>query len=245
MKTYANITTDEMREVDRAMIEDFGILLIQMMENAGRNLAELVRRALGGSVRGREVVVLAGAGNNGGGGLVAARHLSNWGASVRVVLSQASNRYRDVPAHQLAILQSMQVPLTAAGEGDVSFAPETAGIVDALIGYGLRGNPREPVAGLIRAANASGLPIWSLDAPSGLDTTSGVVYDPCIHAEATLTLALPKTGLQTPAARGVVGRLYLADISVPPLLYERMGIEIGPLFERDTIVAIRAKDSSA
>jgi len=245
MKPYVNITTDEMREVDRAMIEDFGILLMQMMENAGRNLAELVRRALGGSVRARKVVVLAGAGNNGGGGLVAARHLSNWGAAMRVVLSQAGDRYRDVPARQLSILQAMQVPLAVAGEDTISFAPDMAGIVDALIGYGLRGNPREPVAGLIRAANDSGLPIWSLDAPSGLDTTSGVVYDPCIRAEATLTLALPKTGLQTPAAREVVGQLYLADISVPPLLYERMGVEVGPLFERDTIVAIRTKDSSA
>ncbi|NOZ05488.1 MAG: NAD(P)H-hydrate epimerase [Chloroflexi bacterium] len=245
MKTYVYITTDQMREVDRAMIEDFGILLIQMMENAGRNLAELVRRSLGGSVRHRALVVLAGAGNNGGGGLVAARHLSNWGAAVRVVLSQPAGRYRDVPAHQLAILQSMSVPLAVAGAGDLAFLPDAAGIVDALIGYGLRGNPREPVAGLIRAANASGRPIWSLDAPSGLDTTSGVVYDPCIRAEATLTLALPKTGLQTPAAQEVVGQLYLADISVPPLLYERMGIEIGPLFERDTIVAIGVKDSSA
>ncbi len=245
MKPYVYITTDQMREVDRAMIEDFGILLIQMMENAGRNLAELVRRSLGGSVRHRALVVLAGAGNNGGGGLVAARHLSNWGASVRVVLSHPAGRYRDVPAHQLAILQAMPVPLAVAGEDDVSFSPDTAGIVDALIGYGLRGNPREPVAGLIRDANASGRPIWSLDAPSGLDTTSGVVYDPCVRAEATLTLALPKTGLQTLAAREVVGQLYLADISVPPQLYERMGIEIAPLFERDTIVAIRAKDSSA
>ena len=68
------ITTDQMREVDRAMIEDYGISLVQMMENAGRNLAQLARRRfLDGDPRQRHVVVLAGAGGNGGGGLVCAR----------------------------------------------------------------------------------------------------------------------------------------------------------------------------
>ena len=79
------ITTDQMREVDRAMVEDYGILLIQMMENAGRNLAHLARRRfLDSDCRGRRVVVLAGSGGNGGGGLVCARHLHNWGSTVSV-----------------------------------------------------------------------------------------------------------------------------------------------------------------
>ena len=77
------ITTDQMREVDRAMIEDYGISLVQMMENAGRNLAQLARqRFLDGDPRGRRVLVLAGTGGNGGGGLVCARRLRNWGAEV-------------------------------------------------------------------------------------------------------------------------------------------------------------------
>ncbi len=245
MREPAYITTEEMREVDRAMIEDYGIHLIQMMENAGRNMAELVRRALGGSVRGRRVVVMAGSGNNGGGGLVAARNLANWGASVEVILARPAERFRDVPAHQLAILRAMEVPIAVA-EGPGSLRLEGSdGVVDALIGYGLRGDPREPVAGLIRAANASRLPIWSLDAPSGLDTTYGRVFDPCIRARATLTLALPKTGLLTPAARQVVGRLFLADISVPPLLYERMGLRVESLFDRDAIVEIDGSDMAA
>src|SRR3990172_13388441 len=76
------ITTQQMVEVDRLMTEEFGILLIQMMENAGRNLADLARRLSGGEVRGKRVAVFCGSGNNGGGGLVAARHLHNWGAEV-------------------------------------------------------------------------------------------------------------------------------------------------------------------
>jgi len=75
-----SITTKQMREVDRAMIEDFGIQLVQMMENAGRALATAARVRLGGSAVGRSVLILAGRGNNGGGGLVAARRLANWGA---------------------------------------------------------------------------------------------------------------------------------------------------------------------
>jgi len=240
MDEMPSITTEEMREVDRAMIEDFGILLIQMMENAGRNMAELVRRQLGGSVRNRRLVVLAGAGNNGGGGLVAARNLSNWGADVRVILSHPIAQFRAVPKHQLSALQAMEVPIEATDAGQNPLLCGRDGIVDALIGYGLKGGPRGAAAKLIRAANDSGLSIWSLDAPSGLDTTSGRVYTPCIRAQATLTLALPKRGLLTPAARRVTGRLFLADIGVPPLLYCRMGLSVGTLFERDTIVEVDA-----
>ena len=80
------ITTAQMTEVDRLMIEEYGILLIQMMENAGRNLAEQARRMMGGDLTGRHILVLCGAGNNGGGGMVAARHLVNRGAHVQVKL---------------------------------------------------------------------------------------------------------------------------------------------------------------
>ncbi len=104
------ISTDQMREVDRAMIEDYGILLIQMMENAGRCLADLARkRFLGGNPRGRRILVLVGKGGNGGGGLVAARRLHNWGARVQVRLSEPDSEFTGVPAHQLAILQKVGV----------------------------------------------------------------------------------------------------------------------------------------
>ncbi len=232
------ITTDQMREVDRAMIEDFGIELIQMMENAGRALALLARTRLGGSAVGRRVLVLAGRGNNGGGGLVAARRLAIWGADVTVVLGDAPDRYSGVPAHQLSILQAMQLPIQVA---PVNPLPPADLILDALIGYGLRGAPREPVASLIRQANASQAPIVALDTPSGLDTTLGRAFDPVIRASATLTLALPKTGLFSEDARAVVGDLFLADISVPPLLYQRMGLDVGVLFAEGDIIHVDAE----
>ena len=113
-------------------------------------------------------------------------------------------------------------------------------IVDALIGYSLRGAPRGAAAVLIREANALDAPVLSLDVPSGVDATTGTVYDPAVRATATLTLALPKRGLRTDAAREHVGELYLADIGVPPGLYGRppLGLDIGPLFAQDDILRV-------
>jgi len=111
-----NLTTAQMVEVDRAMIEDYRIELIQMMENAGRNLAHLARiRFLDGDPRGRPVVALAGGGGNGGGALVAVRRLSNWGSNVTVVLGQDPGKMTSVPGHQLDILRRMGVRIVVDG----------------------------------------------------------------------------------------------------------------------------------
>ena len=166
------LSTDQMREVDRAMIDDYDIALIQMMENAGRELAHLARsRFLEGDPRGRKVLVLAGTGGNGGGGLVCARRLDNWGAEVSVWLSASPSQLAETPRHQLTILERMAVPIEIAG--DESDLPSADLIVDALIGYSLSGAPRGSSAGLIRAANAHIAPVLALDVPSGVDTATG------------------------------------------------------------------------
>ncbi len=220
------LTTAQMVEVDRLMIEVYGIQLIQMMENAGRNLADLAQALLGGEVRDRPVLVLAGRGNNGGGGLTAARHLANRGAEVQVVTPREFDDFRGVPARQLDILLAMGVSVMTAGDGWE--LPSADLILDALIGYGLSGDPQGTTADLIQLANSHPAPILALDAPSGLDAGSGRVYHPCIQADATMTLALPKAGLF--AAPQVVGDLFLADISVPPVLYEDLDIDLPPIF---------------
>jgi NAD(P)H-hydrate epimerase len=237
------LTTDQMREVDRLMIEGYGIELLQMMENAGRNLALLARRMLDDYVLDRPVVILAGRGNNGGGGLAAARHLHNWGAWVQVLCSYAPEEYKGAPAHQLSILQQMDVPLAWADEGWE--LPACDLVIDAVIGYGLRGDPRGKARDLILLANSSAAPVLSLDAPSGLDTAEGRLFDPHVQAAATMTLALPKRGLLVEPGRSVCGDLYLADISVPPELYTRIGLEVGPLFAMDTVVTLSAEDGKA
>jgi len=219
------VTMDQMREVDRIMIQDLHIELNQMMENAGRNLARLAFLRF----RPSRVVVLAGPGGNGGGGLVAARHLANWGVGISVVLGKEREEMGPVPAHQLDVLDRMSVPTVAE--------PSTADLViDALIGYSLRGNPRGRAADLIEWTGDQAAPVLSLDTPSGLDVTTGEPGRPSVSAAATLTLAAPKTGL---LAADSVGDLYLADISVPPAVYDAFGMEMpADLFGEDTVVRL-------
>ena len=232
------VTVDQMREVDRLMVDEFQIVLLQMMENAGRALAEQARSLLGGDTKSRRVVVLAGRGGNGGGGLTAARRLAIWGAEVVVVLGALRSAFDGVPLHQLGILDRLHVRVADALPIDSVVAKLQSAdvILDALIGYSLRGAPREPIASLIRAANDANVPVISLDIPSGLDGDSGEANDPTIRADVTVTLALPKAGLVTQPAREWVGELLVADISVPDLVYERLGVRVGPIFSRGDVV---------
>lgn len=232
------VTADQMREVDRLAVGVYGIHLLQMMEHAGQALAELARRMLDGTVRGRRVLVAVGEGNNGGGGLLAARHLANWGAQVTVLLED-SGALVGVPEQQYRAARSAGA---AAVEGQGALKVVRSGaadlLVDALIGYGLRGAPKGWTAEIIACINESGIPVLALDVPSGLEATSGECFQPCIQAAATLTLALPKTGLLTPRGRAAAGRLYLADIGIPPALYRHLGLTVGPVFVQETIVSL-------
>ncbi len=233
-----SVTVDQMREVDRLTVDEMGITLLQMMENAGRSLAEQARRMLGGDASGRRIKVVAGPGGNGGGGLAAARRLSIWGAEVVVVLGQTRDQIHDLPAQQLAILDRMEVDIHGPEKIGADDARSADLVIDALIGYSLRGAPQEPIAALIRQTNASGIPVLALDVPSGLNADTGEPSDPTIRAAATLTLALPKVGLLRPAARAWTGDLYLADISVPPAVYRRLGLDVGPIFRRQDVVLV-------
>lgn len=239
-KEVPYLSTEQMIEVDRAMIADFKIELIQMMENAGRNLAHLARtRFLGGNPRGKRVVILAGTGGNGGGALVAARRLHNWGAEVQVYITRPAPNFTPVPAHQLDILRRMQVHIGFAA--DLANQRSCEVILDGVIGYSLKGAPRGSAAELIRWANGQEAPILALDAPSGVDATTGTAYEPAIRATATMTLALPKQGFLAPSVAAQLGELYVADISVPPSLYAEpaLGLNIGPLFAQEDIVRLR------
>ena len=232
------LTTAQMVEVDRAMVEDYGILLIQMMENAGRNLAHLGRmRFLSGGPQGKRIAVLAGVGGNGGGALVCARRLKNWGAEVQVFVTKPEAQLTEVPRHQLGIVEAMNIPVRVG-------APPAAAVfdlvVDGIIGYNLKDAPRGTAADMIRWSTAQPAPVLALDSPSGVDPTTGSTFDPVVHATATMTLALPKEGLRAHSVRAQVGELYLADISVPPELYRRppLHLQVPALFSQSDIVRV-------
>ena len=218
------ISTDQMREIDRIMIEDLHIELLQMMENAGRNLATLVRARFAPET----VAVYVGSGGNGGGGLVAARHLANAGVEVHVVVSAPPERMSAAASHQLDIAQRLGLP--------ISTDPVSADLaIDALIGYGLVGNLRADIAMLSSALGTSSNFVVSLDAPTGLDTSSGATSEATVRPDATLTLCLPKVGLADQ-----VGELYLADISVPPFVSERIAGQPAPPFELGPILHLNS-----
>jgi len=213
------VSADEMADVDRIAVEEFGLELPQMMENAGRTLAQHVRRIDAGPVK-----VLAGNGGNGGGGLVCARHLANRGVDVEVVLDRAPGDLTGVTADQHRILREMGVSTrTGADALDESSGP----LVDALVGYGLDGELRGTARSLVEAANGASASVISLDVPSGIDATTGAVLGAAVDPDRTITLALPKTGL-----RDRSGPLFLADISIPVGAYRRLDVEYEAPFDR-------------
>jgi NAD(P)H-hydrate epimerase len=228
----AYLTSEEMGEADREAIDGFGIDVLSLMENAGLAVATVARLLLEGSVGGRRVGVLVGKGNNGGDGLVAARHLHNWGADVRVMLSDRG-AIGQVPSRQLTAVERAGVQVYDA-EGSLAGLDL---LIDSLLGYNSKGDPREPVRGMILNANASGVPILAVDVPSGFDTTAGGHNNPCVIARATLTLGFLKTGFLNPGCRPYVGQLYLGDVSLPLEIY-RKHAQSATLFVKESVVRI-------
>jgi NAD(P)H-hydrate epimerase len=225
------VTTAQMREVDRMMIEVIGVGLVQMMENAGRTLATLAIARFAPL----SVTVLAGSGNNGGGGLVAARHLINRGVAVTVVTA-AEFRAGSLTQSQLRAAKACGVNLAHDPDGSDL-------VIDALVGYGLSGPLRGRTAKLASSAAEQESPVLALDNPTGLDATTGRAASGAIRAAATLTLALPETGL---VGAPETGELYLADISVPTSVYETLGLRVPPLFaEGQLIRLLRSTDDAA
>jgi NAD(P)H-hydrate epimerase len=228
------VTADDMGEVDRIAMETYNLGILQMMENAGRNLAENVWDMLGN--KNGEVVILAGGGGNGGSGLCCTRHLGNHGYRVKVILDGPAGTLKGAAAEQWKILQTAgmkELPssktITALSQADL--------VVDALIGYSLRGTPRGRTAELISVCNRTATRILALDVPSDLNATTGEAPGVVIRAERILTLALPKTGLLH-----TKGAIYLADIGIPKEAYQSLNISLLRLFAESFWVRLyRAK----
>jgi len=141
--------------------------------------------------------------------------------------------HQAVPKRQWRILKQLGL-VARAKTGQGTGKPDL--IIDAIFGYGFRGKPRPKAARWIEWVNGQGCPVLALDLPSGLDATTGIPSIPCLHATATLTVALPKTGLLAPQAAAHVGEIYLADIGVPPEVYRDLGLEVGNPFAIGSII---------
>jgi hydroxyethylthiazole kinase-like uncharacterized protein yjeF len=198
------LTTAEMAEADRLTIAG-GVPGIDLMENAGRAVADAVAALL----QGRRVVIVAGPGNNGGDGFVAARHLAERGIAVRV--SFVGDRARLKGDAALAagrwsgpVEEASPVSLTGC---DL--------IIDALFGAGLdRGVEGLPRA-MIEAMNAAGVPVIAVDLPSGVNGTTGAIMGAAVSAAHTVTFFRRKTGHLLLPGRLHCGAIQVADIGIP------------------------------
>lgn len=211
------VTSAQMRAIDESTIRKHGIPGITLMENAGAGIARRMLESVLVNRRGdTKVAILCGPGNNGGDGFVIARHLSAAGVTVQI--------FALTPIPQLKGDARVNAERAAAQKIIMSVIPESGGspvlgefdvIVDALFGTGFHGNITGIAADLINAANQSGVPIVSVDTPSGLDSDTGMMSEPTISAAHTFTLGASKLGQWLWPGRRAVGRLEVIDIGIP------------------------------
>ncbi len=219
MQTIA-LSRAAVRDLDRRAIEEHGIPSFTLMENAGREAAREVlalRRAAG------PVVVLCGPGNNGGDGLVVARTLLHRDVPVEVAFVGAREQlaagsadvqlnlalWRDVGGEVAVCTTAEEVAERARSWSEASV------LVDALFGTGLSRPLASPWTDAVRAVEAAGVPVLSIDLPSGLDADTGEVLGAAVRADVTVTFLAPKLGFQLREGPRLAGRVLVAEIGVP------------------------------
>ncbi len=213
------VTIDEMRTLEQRA-DEAGIPPSTLMENAGLATAHKLKDLMG-NVAGSPILVLVGPGNNGGDGLVAARHLDDWGAQVTVYLC---NR-RTEGDKNFGLLKDRDTPAVHA-ESDTGFEAldellaSAESVVDALFGIGklrpFQGTVKDVLERIAREkTRRPGLLLVSLDLPSGLDADTGAVDEAALFCDGTITLGAPKVGLFSFPGAERVGRLIVADIGIP------------------------------
>jgi NAD(P)H-hydrate epimerase len=219
------LTREQGRELDRRAIQEYAVPGIVLMENAGRGMAELLQKL---GIQG-QVIVCCGKGNNAGDGFVIARHLDNAHIPVRVLLFADPNQITGDAAVNYRILVASGVPLEAfagAAFDEDKLRRQLAGadwIVDALFGSGLRGVVQPPFDRIIAAINASGIRIFAVDIPSGLDSDTGLPLGVAVRAQHTATVAALKRGFGQPSAAEWLGRDHVIDMGAPRRLLESFG----------------------
>jgi NAD(P)H-hydrate epimerase len=219
-------TAEQMQEYDRSAITRLSIPGLLLMENAGRAFVdELQKRA--GSLARKQIIVVCGKGNNGGDGLVIARHCANRGALVHVfLLTKPSSLQGDSAVNYAAVKKisrmknsGLRLSLTPTA---ARFAPRGPVdiIVDAIFGTGFSGSARGVFAEAIDWINRAKAFVASVDVPSGVNGTTGIVESSAVRADLTVTMGLAKIGHHVGEGRERSGEVVVADISMPPALFQ-------------------------
>lgn len=212
------VTAEEMRWCDEYTIKKLGIPSLVLMENAGSGVAAIVRKRFG-PLQAKKIAVLCGKGNNGGDGFVVTRHLLTDGASVTVFLLAHPREIKGDARVNYEILKkferagvSLHVKQFALSSANTAH-PDI--VVDAMFGTGFSGKVREPYLGAIQWVNRQSVPVVSVDIPSGVNGTTGMVENISVKATETATLAFEKTGLLCNQGQEQVGRISVVDIGIP------------------------------
>ncbi|MFA0888393.1 MAG: NAD(P)H-hydrate dehydratase [Synergistales bacterium] len=206
---------DAIREADRLAVEKIALNFSLLMENAGRGAAEALTRRFGKL----NWTILCGPGNNGGDGFVAARHLALAGSEVTVILSEAREKIRSEPAFFLRNLEKTRCRIEQASsmedESLLHLLEKSGGIIDALLGTGSSGHLRGGCARLLSLVPPKGPLMISLDVPTGVDPSSGVVSTVAFRADLTLTFLAPKIGLRVMPGAAFAGKIEVIGIGIP------------------------------
>ncbi len=207
----------EMRALDAAAIDGLGIPGAVLMERAGLAAAHEI---LQGWPEARVPLILCGTGNNGGDGLVVARHLRSAGLEPVVVLAGAATRLSADARlqHEICMRMGLRLHRRPAAAELRRLLRRADLVVDGLFGTGFEGAPRPAAAALIEEVNRSGLPVVALDAPSGVDASTGTVAGPAVTAATTVAFHAPKVGLLVAPGARHAGRVVVADIGIPSQL---------------------------
>jgi NAD(P)H-hydrate epimerase len=208
------VTREEMREIERRAVEEFGIGVNELMESAGKAVADAVEER---ASKASPVVAVCGKGNNGGDGFVAARLLSERGFEVEVLATASSYD----PATAAGRNRERARALESIAFVDRFKRRPMAVIVDALFGTGLSREVRGRERGIIDEINSLDerwFPVVAVDIPSGMDADTGRPLGAAVRAQVTVTFGLPKAGFRSPEAKPYLGELVVAPIGLPPEL---------------------------
>ena len=244
------LNTRQMRDADRRTIEEIGIPSIVLMENAGRQAVAAMEAAFD-DLSDSQVGVLCGRGNNGGDGFVVARTLIQRGVDVGVFLLGSVAEVTGDARVNLEILGRIGltiVEITSAQEWELHFSEisECDLVVDAILGTGFRGQLSGLLETVVADVNALGVPVVSIDLPTGVSADSHTLEGPAIEASMTVTLGAPKIPLVFPPADSHGGDLVIADIGIPSPVFDELEGDYLELLTRERmreVVPSRPADS--
>jgi NAD(P)H-hydrate epimerase len=233
-RAYGSLTSEQQSALDRAAVEQ-GVSVLQLMEVAGWQVARWLYAMTGG--RPAPVLVVAGHGNNAGDGLVAARQLLTWGFPVAIALIAEPDGLAEPVASHLGAVRALGATIEVVPGGHVpARLLEAPIVVDAILGSGIRGDPRPPQATAIALLPADRT--VAIDLPSGLDATTGVAGNPTVRAVRTCTLTAMKAGLWTPTGRRHAGQITVADIGMPAAAWSAAGLAAPTLVRGGELLTI-------